>query len=206
MTKPNSAGNIKHRPESLIEKYGIKSSAYYQRIKFLKIKAQKDENNKAYLTDEQVEIMDALHEHVQTTGKMQGFVFHSEGGEEASELVVSATNDLDENAGKMTVSDKGELSQSKLDSVIEQQIPETQPNFSQDMEGLIRQAAEIKAQGLAMPDLVTLQLAQQMTFDDLPNDLKSKVTAVHEAANPKMQPAQVASQLLTQYRSNRGGK
>ncbi|MEM6398783.1 MAG: hypothetical protein AAF757_00915 [Cyanobacteria bacterium P01_D01_bin.116] len=203
MTESNSTVNTKYRPETLIEKYSIKSSAYYQRIKFLKIKAQKDENNKAYLTGEQVAIMDALHEHVQATGKMQGFVFSSEESKEASELVASATNDVDENAGKMTVSGKGELSQPKPDSVIEQQIPETQPDFSQGMEGLIRQAAEIKAQGLAMPDLIALQLAGQMTFEDLPDDLKNKVTAVQEAANPKMQPVGIANQLLAQYRASR---
>lgn len=203
MTKPNSTGNTKHRPESLIEKYGIKSSAYYSRIKFLNIKAQKDEDGKAYLTDEQVEMMDALHEHVQSTGKMQGFTFNSDGNEEAEEAVASSTNNVDETAGKMTVSGKGELSQTTPDSVIEQEIPETQPDFSQGMESLIRQAAEIKAQGLAMPDLVALQLAQQMSFDDLPSDLKDKVTAVKEAASPKMQPANIASQLLAQHRASR---
>ena len=207
MTKPNSTGNTKHRPESLIEKYDIKSSAYYQRIKFLKIKAQKDENNKAYLTDEQVEMMDALHEHVQSTGKMQGFVFHSEESEEASELVASATNDVDENAGKMTVAEGAKLSQQEPESIIEQEIPKVEPDFSDGMEQLFREAAETKAQNLAMPNLVKMQLVNQMTFDDLPEDLQNHITKIHEAANPKLNPASIASKALKERRTAKlGGK
>ena len=203
MTDQNSSRNEKHRPETLIEKYGIKSAAYYRRTKFLGIQAKKDGDGKAYLTDEQVEMMDKLHEYINDNGKMEGFTFDVEGNEEASELVSQNTDNASETAGKMTVSGKGELSQSKPDSVIEQEIPQTQPDFSQEMEGLLSQAAEIKAQGMAMPDLVALQLAQQMTFEDLPDDLKDKVTAVKEAASPKMQPVGIASQLLAQYRASR---
>ena len=179
--------------------YGIKTAAYYKRTKFLKIQAFKDGSGKAYLTEEQVEVMDALHEYINEHGKMEGFSFDTEG----LDLVAEATEDVDENTGKMTVASKSELSQSKPDSVIQQSIPETQPDFTQGMETLIRQAAEIKAQGMAMPDLVTLQLAQQMTFDDLPSDLQDKVTAVRAAATPKMEPANIASQLLAQHRASK---
>ena len=206
MTDQNSTqstGKERYTPEELLKKYGIQKAQYYQRLKFVKVKAKKDSQNKAYLDAEQVRMLDALHKHVQATGKMEGFKFNAEGNEITSELVSENTNNVDETAGKMTISDKGELAQAKPDSVIEQKIPQTQPDFSQGMEGLIRQAAEIRAQGMAMPDLVALQLAQQMTFDDLPDDLKSKVTTVHEAANPKMQPANIASQLLAQHRASR---
>ena len=187
MSESISTGNTKHRPEDLIKKYGIKSSAYYSRIKFLNIKAKKDDGGKAFLTDEQVEMLDSLHEHVQVNGKMQGFF---EGNQAAAESVIDETNNVDENTGTLAVSGKNELAGKA--SVIEQEIPESQPNFSNNMESLIRQAAEIKAQGLAMPDLVALQLSSQMTWDDLPDDLKNKVESVREAARPKIQPANIA--------------
>lgn len=208
MTEQNSTGITKHRPEDLIEKYGIKNAAYYRRLKFLGIKAAKDEEGKAYLIDEQVELMDRLHEHIINGGTMDGFELNP--GEEKP--VVQSTNDVDDNAesgGQLAVKGSSELAASKSnsspqpDSVIEQKIPETQPDFSQGNERLIREAAEIKAQGLALPDLVKLQLASQMTFSDLPEDLQQKVTAVREAANPKMNPASVASDLLAQYRASR---
>lgn len=188
MTDQNSSGNECYRPEELFNRYGIKSAAYYKRINFLNIQAKKDSEGKAYLTNEQVEIMDSLHEYINENNKMEGFI---------------SNNKNEKTAGTMTVSGRSELTQAKPDSVIEQQIPETQPNFSQGMENLIREAAEIKAQGLAMPDLVKLQLAQQMTFNDLPDDLRDKVTAVREAASPKMQPAGIARQLLAQHRASR---
>lgn len=209
MTKQNSTRNSKHRLETLIEKYGIKTAAYYRRAKFLGIQAQKDEDNKAYFTDEQVEMMDALHEHVKATGKMEGFEFTPGENEVESESVTPETDNVpetddvndDDSSGKMTVAVGGKIS--GTDSVIEQEIPQTQPDFSLGMEGIMRKAAELTAQGLAMPDLVALQLSSQMTFDDLPDDLKDKVTAVREAATPKMQPAETASQLLAQYRASR---
>ena len=214
MTKQNSAGSAGHRPETLIQKYGIKSTAYYRRLDFLKIKAQKDEDNKAYLTDEQVEVMDALHEYINENGKMQGFEFTPGENEVESESVTQDTDDVSEtddvndadSSGKMTVAASGKIS--GTDSVIEQEIPQTQPDFSGGMEQLFREAAEIKAQNMVMPNLVKLQLASQMTFDDLPNDLKQKVEAVNEAANPKMEPVGIASQLLAQHRSSQkpGGK
>ncbi len=222
MTEENSTGNPKHRPEDLIKKYGIKNSTYYNRLKFLKIKAHKDSNNKAYLTLEQVELMDRLHEHITNNGTMEGFEFSSGENSDAPEEPAaiakvedeqpSASSEENEEAdstsgGKLAVKGSSKLasttSNEKPDSVIEQEIPETQQDFSEGMDGLIRKAAEIKAQGLAMPDLVTLQLAGQMTFEDLPEDLQQKVSAVKEAASPKMNPASVASDLLAQYRASR---
>ena len=224
MTDQNSTGNSKHRPEDLIEKYGIKTAAYYRRLKFLGIEAAKDDKGKAYLTGEQVEIMDALHEYIANNGKMEGFKFSSRQNSDApSEPAAiakvedeqpsasSGENEEDDSTagGELAIApvEQGAIasttSNEKPDSVIEQEIPQTQPNFSEGMEGIIRQAAEIKAQGLAMPDLVALQLSSQMTFDDLPEDLQQKVSAVKEAASPKMNPASVASDLLAQYRATR---
>ncbi|MGB6295435.1 MAG: hypothetical protein WBF90_04520 [Rivularia sp. (in: cyanobacteria)] len=203
MKNRNSVNQDRFTPDEIIQIYSIKKSTYYERLKFLGIKAQKDEEGKAYLDLEQAELLKKLGEHIKATGKMEGFEF----GEAEDEQLETG----DDSGGQLAVKESGNgLVTSdndnwapKPDSIIEQQIPETQPNYSEEMNGIFRQAAEIKAQGMAMPNLVALQLAGQMTFDDLPDDLKGKVTAVQEAANPKMQPANIASQLLAQYRANR---
>ncbi len=56
---------------------------------------------------------------------------------------------------------------------------------------------------MAMNDLIKIQLASQMSFDDLSPDLQEKVTIAREVANPKFHPAEIAKQLLVQHRSNR---
>ena len=200
----NSTSQDSFTPDEIIQLHGIKKSTYYERLKFLGIKAQKGEGGKAYLDSKQAELLEKLNEHVKVTGKMEGF----ESGEAEDEHL--ETGDDSSSGGQLAVKESGnDLVASrdewapKPDSIIEQEIPETQPDYSEKMDGIIRKAAEIKAQGLAMPDLVALQLAGQMTFDDLPDDLKDKVAAVQEAASPKMQPANIASQLLAQHRTNR---
>jgi len=203
MTDRNSTTQDRFTTDEVIELLGIKKSAYYDRLNFLGIKARKDKGGKAYLDSEQVNLLKELQKHVEITGKMEGFEFSCVEDEEL-EIEDNST----ESGGKLAVKGSSGLaassnSSSQPDSIIEQSIPETQPNFSEGTEELFRKAAEIKAQGLALPDLVALQLAGQMTFDDLPTDLKEKVTAVREAASPKMNPASVASDLLAQYRASR---
>jgi hypothetical protein len=56
---------------------------------------------------------------------------------------------------------------------------------------------------MAMKDLIKIQLASQMSFDDLSPDLQEKVNIAREVANPKYTPATIASQLLTQYRNQK---
>lgn len=221
MKDRNSTTQDRFTPDEIIQLFGIKKTTYYERLKFLGIKAHKDEGGKAYLDSEQVELLEKLDEHVKANGKMEGFEFSGENSDVPEESAVIAKvssdeqpptkeDDSSESKGELAIASSStgaiaSTSNEKPDSVIEQEIPQTQPDLSQGMERLMRQAAEIKAQGLAMPDLVALQLSSQMTFDDLPADLKEKVTAVREAASPKMNPASVASNLLAQYRSSRSG-
>jgi hypothetical protein len=47
------------------------------------------------------------------------------------------------------------------------------------------------------------ELANRMSEDDLPEDLKEKVAIAREVANPKWTPGQLADNLLSQYRSQR---
>jgi hypothetical protein len=63
-----------YRPEDIQEMFGIKKVAYYNRLKYLGIEAQKDEQGKPYLDSQQVKLLQALHEHINETGKMEGFM------------------------------------------------------------------------------------------------------------------------------------
>jgi hypothetical protein len=56
-----------------------------------------------------------------------------------------------------------------------------------------------------MPDLVKRAIADKMTEDDLPFDLKEKVNLAREAANPKFTPSMVAERLLERYRQQKAG-
>jgi hypothetical protein len=166
-------------PEEACEVLGIKKSPYYDRLRFLGIKAERDEEG-TYLNAEQMKLMEELDKHIRQTGKMEGF----QGGGQLA---------LSENSG------------------LALEIPE-QPNIpgieedEDRLEELIREAAELKVQQMAMPELVKLHLAAGMTEDDLPDDLKAKLEAVREAANPaspKQNAAAIANKLLERYRSGR---
>jgi hypothetical protein len=165
----------KHRPDEVCEVLGIKQSAYYNRLNFLNIEQSKDESG-AYLTSDQMQTMEELNQHIRETGKMKGF---RQGGE----LAVAENSDLG--------------------LVLEIPVAEFEVDSDGALEGLMREAAELKVQQAAMPDLVKLHLAANMSEDDLPDDLKQKLAAVREAANPKKQnPGAIAQQLLQQYRQN----
>ena len=56
----------------LQKKYGIQCDSFYARTRYLRITTWK-EGGKAYLYAGQTAHMDALHEHIQQTGRMQGY-------------------------------------------------------------------------------------------------------------------------------------
>lgn len=56
----------------LQKKYGIQRDSFYARTRYLRITTWK-EGGKAYLDARQTAHMDALHEHIQQTGRMQGY-------------------------------------------------------------------------------------------------------------------------------------
>jgi hypothetical protein len=175
---PVETGNSAYRPEDVQEMFGIKQRAYYNRLKFLGIEANKDEQGKPYLNLEQVELLKALHEHINETGKMEGFT-HS----------------------ALVKKENHQLSQSPEAIYAE---PE-EPTAQFDLEELVREAAELKAREIAIPDLVKRAVADRMSEEDLPEDLKEKVKLAREAANPKFTPAEVAETLLNRWRSRRSG-
>ncbi|WP_377481880.1 MAG: hypothetical protein P2A85_29380 (plasmid) [Microcoleus anatoxicus] len=168
-------------PDEACEALGIKKSQYYDRLKFIGIKANKDAEG-TYLSAEQMKVMEELNEHIKETGKMEGF-----GG-----------------GGQLALSESSGLA-SALDIPVQPEIPGSEED-EDGLEQLIREAAELKVQQAAMPDLVRLHLANGMTEDDLPDDLKAKLQAVREAANPKQNAAAIAQQLLERHRQNLGKK
>ena len=176
----NSVPDNSIRPDDLMSELDIKKDAYYKDIKHLDIKPDKDSEGKSYLTIEQADAIRSLRNHVNKTGSRRGFVSSSIVKVEDSNLAEStsseAENDIYVNAEEPT---------DKIQSDI------------------VREAQELAARGMAMNDLIKIQLASQMGFDDLSPDLQEKVNIAREVANPKFQPAEIAQQLLAQHRSQR---
>lgn len=63
----------------LQKKYGIQRDSFYGRTRYLRITTWK-EGGKAYLSADQITHMDALHEHIQQTGRMQGYTIPDPSG------------------------------------------------------------------------------------------------------------------------------
>ena len=183
MTKPNSMENKMIRPDALMAELGIKKSKYYQVLKELGIKADKDSNKKLYLEEEQAE-------------QIRAYLLDD---------TLSAENEDSDNSSLVKVDDSNEIvsnnNQSSEDIYIKPEEPTVQFDFNQ----LMRGAQEIKLRELATPDLLMRGIADQLTEEDLSDDLKEKLAAVREAVNPKWTPASLATEIVAQYRSNRSG-
>ncbi len=178
----NSTENQRVRPEELMEELGIRKSKYYTVLKDLGIKAEKDEKGKSYLTEDQAERI-----RVYLSGNTQ--VAESEEYDNSSMVKVD-DSDIAASAN----------SNDEEDIYIKPDDPSSQLDFSQ----LMRSAAELKTRELAMADLVKREVANRMTEDDLPEDLREKLNLAREAANPKFTPAEVAGTLLSQWRNQSG--
>ena len=182
MTNQNSTANSRIRPSDLMDELDIKKSTYYGDLEYLGIKADKDENQNAYLTIEQADQVKALRSHVNRTGKREGF--------EYAALAVSNNNELATNS---------EVNKTEENNIY---VQKEEPTASVDSD-LVREAKELAARGMAMNDLLKIQLASKMTFDDLDADLKEKVAIAREVANPKWTPASLADKILAQHRSQK---
>ena len=179
MTQNSVPTNI-IRPDELMEELGIKKDAYYKDLSHLDIKPDKDSEGKAYLTIEQANEIRALRNHVNETGSRKGF-------NSSSLVIVDDSNELASNNNE---------AQNDIYVNAEEPTDKIQSN-------IIREAEELAARGMAMNDLIKIQLASQMSFDDLSPDLQEKINIAHEVANPKFHPAEIASQLLNQHRSQK---
>jgi len=85
----------------LLQKYGLGKAQLYDRMKYLQITTWKV-SGRAYLDADQVVQMDGLHEHIKTTGRMEGYPVPDPSGpiepveeeSQASTLVVAQTQQL----------------------------------------------------------------------------------------------------------------
>lgn len=196
MNSPNLVVEKRFRKAEILERYKIKNNAYYDRIKFLGIETIRTKEG-SFLSSENVALMDELHQYIETTGKMKGF--------ESSSFARENNSNPEEEKGEIVKSEETNIVQGE-ENTLETLEPETQ-TFNPDLDNLMRAAAELKANDLAMFPLVTRAIANEMSEDELPQDLKEKVNLAREVATPKSNPAQVnliAKNLLTKYR-NQGG-
>lgn len=167
------------RPEELMLELGIKKTAFYEDLKYLRLELDKDSQGRTYLTKEQADLMRELRKHVIDNGQRVGF---DQELDRASAMVKAESNSL-----------------SQQDIYVQPEDP--QDNL--DIDQLMREAAELKAREIAMPNLVKRAVADKMTEEDLPEDLREKVEAVREAVNPKWTPEGIADNLLSQWRKKR---
>ena len=176
----NSVPEKTIRPEDLMKEFNIKKDTYYDDVKYLNLNIEKDSENKPYLTFEQAEQIRALRFYVKNTGKREGFSNNSIVKVDDSNLVEATNNNVEE------------------DIYVEPSEPTAQLDSR-----LVREAEELAARGMAMKDLIKIQLASQMSFEDLSPDLQEKVNIAREVANPKWTPAKLAEKLLSQHRNQK---
>lgn len=174
MGDQNSAIEHQIRPEQLQDELGIKKDAYYAYMKHLGIKAAKDSEGKAYLEPEQANLVRRLREHVIAGGKIEDF---------------PVSNSLSVMDGGKLAADLPEVPGAGPD-----------PAAGFDLDALMQEAANLAGHRMTLGTQLVAQLAAQMTYDDLPPDVKAKVDAVREAAMPSVQPGKLAADLLDQWR------
>jgi hypothetical protein len=188
---PDSATETRIYREQALDELNIGKTTFYKWVNYLELEQRQDSAKRKYLDESQFNQLQVLQAYYLEHGKIEGFL---------------PTENLTEHPGQLaTVESKAIATNDEPAPLATGNIyvePET-PTAGMDIDRLVREAAELKARNLAMGDLVKLSIAQNMTFEDLDPDLQAKVTAAHNAANPKDTPASIASQLLAQYRSGK---
>ena len=195
MSEQNSAENQtleRIRPQEIMDELNIKKDKYYGILKTLGIKAAKDSDKKAYLSEGQANRIRAYFSG--NSNSLESEVSSN------SLLVKDGDSNLDTSSnGSLVKTSEGELATPASQENI--YVKPDEPTAGLDVNKLVRSAAELKARELAMGDLVKRSLADKMTYGDLPQDLKDCVDEAHQAANPDFFPQDIASQLLEQHRA-----
>ena len=177
MSDPKTVVEHQIRPDGLMAELGVKKDAYYQYLKFLGIKASRDADGKAYLEPEQANEIRQLKAHVDETGKMDGFAVTKPG-----DIALAQSGE------------RGQLEQLLEAATGDDVTPE-------DLRRIIYGAGELKSQELILHQAIQQELAAQMTYEDLPEELQTKVREFRENSGPKFNPTEAASALLGRWRA-----
>ena len=198
MSDQNSRPNNTISPDTLQNELSIKRATYYADLKHLGIIANKDDENKPYLTFEEAEQVRQLRSHVNNYGTRKGFVYEKVDDKSNIETsIVKTTNNSIETAQSSIGT---EITTTEEDIYVSDINPTEQVN----LDNVFNTAQEIAARNIAIPHLLAVEIANNMGYEDLSPELQEKVRIAQDAANPKKhQPKLIARDLLKQWRSQR---
>ncbi len=159
----------------LQKKYGIGRDSLYKRMAYLQIATYKIKG-KAYLDAEQTAHMDGLHDHIQATGKMEGYPIPEPSGPRQEEQEAEQTTALVEISEKITVSNNQQIENSPTATY--QAVPTTASRA--DIEQIKVEAQQrVKAKRLAV---IQVAKAYEENPNLLPEDIKAEIEAAEMAA------------------------
>ncbi len=183
-TSPDSSQNQENFSKFAIgdlqKKYSIGRDPLYARMRYLRMTTQKV-SGKAYLSADQVAHMDALHEHIKATGRMEGYPVPEPSGpvetepEQTTAIAVSPSGQMESNQSNYS--------------------PTQQRAHSGEMEAIAAMVrnAQSKAAGMLIAEnMLAAQFIQNP--DKLPDDLRAKIQ--ESAAPPSIDPFEYASALM----------
>ncbi|MEA5522914.1 hypothetical protein VB854_28705 [Limnoraphis robusta CCNP1315] len=163
----------------MLEELNLGSSAFYERLKFLKITPKK-EGRKSYITEEQFELVQQLGQHIEATGSMEGFGTNGQLALRNSETSLATA---DEELGQY-----------------EEEISNTQSDFDTQYNGILRSAKEHRA-GV---EVAKYAIAARLDVEDLDPDLVEEVEKVRAATLPKsVSVSKTAASILQQFMQGR---
>ncbi|MCT7975241.1 hypothetical protein [Laspinema olomoucense] len=181
-----STQQIRFSPVDLMERYEIKKDAYYARLKFLQIKANKDpDTNQAYLEQPEVDLLDHLHDWINQTGSMSGFEVEPQA--EAGELAVSNGN------GQVAQQQNYDNAQEIAAAVNAQRTDrQTLRKFDRSAQtsaaaALVEARNILAADYIAHPDQLDEDLQQEVFFEEKPEVINRAWAAKNLAAAIKAQ-------------------
>ncbi|WP_196522997.1 hypothetical protein [Nostoc commune] len=167
----------------LQKKYEIGRDPLYARMRYLQIKTWKV-SGKAYLYPDQIAEMDALHDHIKTTGRMEGYQVPEPSGPTEEEQPTSGT---------LTVAETQTLSTTPTPNYTPKQKRSQSSQQVDDIAAIV-QSAQGKAAGTLIAENV---LARHFIENPelLPDELKAKIKESGEM--PSIDPFAYADSLIS---------
>ncbi|MCT7968939.1 hypothetical protein NG799_21750 [Laspinema sp. D1] len=184
-----STDQIRFTPNELMERWGVGKDAYYKRLEFLQIKAKKDpETKRAFLEVEEVERLDNLHNWIQETGAMTGFMEHEQEAnqsnqEEAGELVTAAPQgkiqrkSTQQEINEAVSGDRNQDSMRRFDRAAQSRAAAV----------LAEASNRLTAGYISNPDDLDEDLKEQLFFEESPELINREWAAAHLAEAIKAQ-------------------